>query len=84
MELSNLNKAKVILCPVTPQAAKLANKFIGLMFKAREALDLNEILLEYPTWEPGTTNPFFNDVDEDTDSNDLSFRSTESYAEAET
>jgi hypothetical protein len=39
------------------------------MSRAHEILDLNETLLEYPTWEPGTTNPFVNDV-EDADSND--------------
>ena len=85
MGLSNLDKAKVILCPKTPQAAKLANKFIGLMYKAHEALDLIETLVEYPTWEPGTTTPFVNNV-EDADfneSDDLSFTSNESYTEAE-
>ena len=71
--------------PNNPQAAKLANKFIGIMSKAREAIDLNETLHEYPTCEPGSANPFASENFEAdlNDSDDLSFVSDESYTDAE-
>ena len=38
-ELSREDKVKTLLCPATNIAAKSVNKFIGLMFKAREKID---------------------------------------------
>ena len=37
--LNVIDKVKTILCPATNQAAKLANRFIGTMFKERENID---------------------------------------------
>ena len=48
------------MCPVTPQAAKLVDKFIGIMSKARTDIDLGTISAEYPTWNPNSENPFTN------------------------
>jgi hypothetical protein len=88
MMLSDIDQAKTILCPTTPQTAKLANKFMGLMFKARDAIDSNETLLEYPTWHPGSANPFMktfdeNDLDESHNFSDITFASDESFNDAE-
>ena len=63
--LSDFDKIKTILCPVTPQAAKLANKFMGIMFNARDLIDNGGDLHEYPTWAPDTVNPFL--VDDQSD-----------------
>ena len=38
-DLSREDKVKTLLCPATNIAAKSINKFIGLMFKAREKID---------------------------------------------
>ena len=38
-ELSREDKVKTLLCPASNIAAKLVNKFTGLMFKAREKID---------------------------------------------
>ena len=55
------------------------------MSKAREAIDLNETLHEYPTWEPGSANPLASENSEAdfNDSDDLSFVSDESYTDSE-
>ena len=63
--LSDIDKIKTILCPVTPQAAKLADKFMGIMFNAREIIDNGGDLQEYPTWAPDTLNPFIEDDQSD-------------------
>ena len=60
--LSEENQVKTILCPTSPQAAKLANKFIGIMFRARENIDKGIDLISYPTWEPMQQNPFLSHV----------------------
>ena len=65
--MSELNLVKTILCPATPQTAKLADKFIGIMFKIRADIDSGAIVTEYPTWEPNTTNPFATFADDDED-----------------
>jgi hypothetical protein len=38
MQLSEQNKFKTLLCPITPQAAKITNRFIKMMFDKREKL----------------------------------------------
>ena len=64
MTIPNLNKlteiefVKTILCPVTKQAAKLVDKYIGIMFRAREEIDSGIIPNYYPTWSPNSENPF--------------------------
>ena len=51
------------------------------MSEAWEAIDLNETLHEYPTWEPGSANTFASESFEAdfNNSDDLSFVSDESY-----
>jgi hypothetical protein len=56
--MSELDLVKTILCPATPQAAKLADKFLGIMFRARTDIDDGNTLPEYPSWEPNQPNPF--------------------------
>jgi hypothetical protein len=58
MDMSELDLVKTILCPATPQAAKLADKFLGIMFRARTDIDDGNTLPEYPSWEPNQPNPF--------------------------
>ena len=81
-KMSKENQIKTMLCPVSPQAAKLVNKFIGIMFKARENIDNGENILSYPTWDPTQPNPFIDhSLDNTTDSeqfSDLSFVSVSS------
>ena len=57
-EMGVENKIKTMLCPTSPQAAKLINKFIGIMFKARENINNGHNILSYPTWDPTQPNPF--------------------------
>ena len=80
--MSDMDKVKTILCPVTPQTAKLIDKFLGIMFRARETIDSGDKPLEYPTWVPNTLNPFVND-DQDNESfyynaTDVTFASDDS------
>ena len=56
--LSTDDKIKTMLCPTSPQSAKLINKFIGIMFNARDTIDKCETLQTYPTWDPSMPNPF--------------------------
>ena len=56
--LTEIEFVKTILCPVSMQAAKLADKYIGIMFRAREDIDSGIICNEYPTWNPNSANPF--------------------------
>ena len=56
--LSELDQLKTLLCPTTPQAGKLVNKFIAIMFRARSAIDAGHCYQNYPTWEPNQPNPF--------------------------
>jgi hypothetical protein len=56
--LTEIEFVKTILCPVTKQAAKLVDKYIGIMFRAREEIDSGIIPNEYPTWSPNSENPF--------------------------
>ena len=56
--MSKEDQIKTMLCPTSPQAAKLVNKFIGIMFKARENIDKGVNILTYPTWDPTQPNPF--------------------------
>ena len=85
--MSELDQTKTILCPTTTQAAKLADKFVGLMFKAREAFDTNTPLKDYPTWVPGSPNPFMiefgRDLDESHNFADVTFVSDDSLSEVE-
>ena len=39
LDLNPIDQIKVMLCPTTPQAAKLVNKYISIMFKARKNID---------------------------------------------
>ena len=38
-QMSRQHKISTILCPTNTKAAKLANKFIGILFKARDQID---------------------------------------------
>ena len=38
-KMTEIDFVKTILCPVKPQIAKLVDKFIGLMFKARDEIN---------------------------------------------
>lgn len=48
--MSREDKVKTLLCPASIMAAKLVNKYIGLMFKARDRMDegLDPSLLTFP------------------------------------
>ena len=73
-----MDQAKTILCPTKPETAKLVNKFIGIMFQARAKIDQQDPAVEniiYPTWVPGTRNPFVNEFSESISSNDFSYHS---------
>ena len=82
--LSAENQVKTMLCPTSPQAAKLINKFIGIMFNARGNIDKGVNILSYPTWDPSKPNPFLNhpldDANESDLFSDLSFVSTSSIS----
>ena len=70
--MSELDLVKTMLCPVSPQTAKLADKYIGIMFKARDEIDSDATMTEYPTWEPNSANPFTNyDVENEDESHHL-------------
>ena len=56
--MTELDQLKTLLCPTTPQAGKLVNKFIGIMFRARSDIDSGNAYKNYPTWEPNLPNPF--------------------------
>ena len=77
--MSKIDQVKTILCPTKPETIKLVNKFIGIMFQARtniEQQEPNVQNLTYPTWDPGTPNPFLicNSASEGSiSSNDLSY-----------
>ena len=58
LKLSKIDILKTLLCPTTPQAGKVTNKFIGIMFRARSDIDSGQSYRNYPTWEPNMTNPF--------------------------
>jgi hypothetical protein len=45
-ELSDEQKFATLMCPTTPQAAKMVNKFIKLMFEKRGEIDSGETLRE--------------------------------------
>ena len=68
--MQELDLVKTILCPVTPQTAKLVDKYMGIMFKARADIDAGKPILEYPSWEPNQSNPFAT-CDEDDDESHL-------------
>ena len=50
-QLSNENKLSTILCPTSAQATKLANKYIDILFKARNHIDNGEHISN-PTFPP--------------------------------
>ena len=45
LDLNPIDQIKVMLCPTTPQAAKLVNKYISIMFKARKNIDNGDHIL---------------------------------------
>ena len=59
-----LDLVKTILCPVTPQTAKL---FMGIMFRARD-IDAVKPMVEYPSWESNQPNPFVTSDEDDDES----------------
>ena len=63
--MSETDLVKTILCPVTPQVAKLSDKYIGILSKARGDIDAGNFVLEYPSWEPGQPNPFVEGNDDE-------------------
>ena len=68
--MSKENQIKTMLCPTSPQATKLVNKFIGIMFKARENIDNDVNTFSYPTWDPTQTNPFLEQPLDDSNHSD--------------
>ena len=83
LTLSKIDTLKTLLCPTTPQAGKVVNKFIGIMFRARSDVDSGQGYRNYPTWEPNMANPFtiardifnVNSDDEDLTDPDITFMS---------
>ena len=57
-KMTEIDFVKTILCPVKPQTAKICDKYIGLMFKARDEIDSGAVSMDYPTWDPNFPNPF--------------------------
>ena len=49
-KMTELDFVKTILCPVRPQTAKICDKYIGLMFKARDEIDSGAVSMNYPTF----------------------------------
>ena len=45
-QLTDEKKFATLMCPTNPQAAKLANRFIKLMFDKRGEIDAGVILME--------------------------------------
>ena len=71
-KMTEIDFVKTILCPVKPQIAKLVDKFIGLMFKARDEINSGTVSTEYPTWDPNLANPFkVYDVENDDETHHL-------------
>ena len=68
--MSKENQIKTMLCPTSPQATKLVNKFIGIMFKARENIDNEVNIFSYPTWDPTQPNPFLEQPLDDSNHSD--------------
>ena len=66
--MPELDLVKTILCPVKPQTAKLVDKYMGIMFKARADIDAGKPVIEYPSWEPNQPNPFAQSDAEDEES----------------
>ena len=77
LSLSDIDQAKKSLCPSTPQSAKYANNFFGIMFKAHDAIDNNKSFPNYPTWDLESANPFVenNNKDETQVFSDVTFAS---------
>ena len=65
--MSKINMVHTILCPTTTVKAKLANKFIRLMFQARKQLDEGIPVLNMGYEKGVEVNPFF---ENDSDSED--------------
>ena len=61
------NKTMVILCPTSTITAKLANKFIQLMFESRKQLDEGNPIFNLGYEQGVAINPFFNDTDDSDD-----------------
>ena len=67
--MSNADKLKTILCPKSTAAVKIVNKFIRIMFLARDEISEGLNLITYPTM-PANIYPFsdyfdnFSDCDE--------------------
>ena len=40
--MSDSDKVATILCPTSAKAAKITNKYVGILFNAREKIDLGE------------------------------------------
>ena len=68
-QMSSDEKLKTMFCPKSPDATKIINKFIRIMFLARDNLSEGLNLNDYPTM-PVTIYPFegdyenFSDCDE--------------------
>ena len=61
------------------------NKFIGVMFKARDANDNNKSLPEYPTWDPFSANLIVDCInqDETQDFSDVTFAYDDSFIDTD-
>ena len=69
LSLSDIDQVKTILCPSKNCEQNL--------FKACDAIENNESLPEYPTWDPGSSNPIvdYNDQDDTQGFSDVTFAS---------
>ena len=48
MQMSDQHKFKILLCPTSPQAAKLTNRFIKLMFECRAKIENSQAVTNCP------------------------------------
>ena len=65
--LNSVNKTATLLCPTTVVTAKLANKFIQLIFKTRKQLDEGVPALNLGFEQGAIFRNIFHDVDNDSD-----------------
>ena len=58
MQLTDDQKFMQLLCPITPQAAKLVNKFCKIMFECRNKIDEGSTLddIGFRPWDISTTS----------------------------
>ena len=51
-KMSPADQLNTVLCPTSTAAVKIVNKYIKLLFKARDQIDSGIALINYPTGPP--------------------------------